>query len=216
MGAQRPPCPTDPFPLLSHTPRSRSKSVDFDPIACGPVKARPEGFTRWDKIVLREGSLTPVQLEAVLKRDMGLEVQMITSGKSILYNPMLYKSHREQRANKPLVDIFNGVPNAQASHRGAGGGAEGRARALVGVRGARPVRAGLRVGGDAQHPLPCSPPLPCRHPPTRRDRGCRPCPPAASTFCWTSPATTRAAATCSSRRCRCFLREARRGPHARL
>ena len=34
---------------------------------------------------------------------------MITSGKSILYNPLLYKSHREQRANKPLVDILSGV-----------------------------------------------------------------------------------------------------------
>jgi ubiquitin-activating enzyme E1 len=91
----------------------KTRSVEFDPIACGPVKARPEGFTRWDKVVLREGSLTPLQLEAALaKLFPGCAVNMITSGKSILYNPLLYKAHKEQRANKPLVDIAAGVPGA--------------------------------------------------------------------------------------------------------
>lgn len=156
----------------------KTKSVEFDPIACGPQRAMPEGFTRWDKIVIREGSLTPVQvrrgdawgermgreegegggigwgslqcshsrkhtrvylphamllslsfprkplslhpclplqLEAVIKRDMGIEVSMITSGRSILYNPFLYKAHRETRANKPLVDIVAGIPGAPVS-----------------------------------------------------------------------------------------------------
>lgn len=31
----------------------RNKSVDFDPIVGGPVRARPEGFTSWDKFTIQ-------------------------------------------------------------------------------------------------------------------------------------------------------------------
>jgi len=36
----------------------KNKSKDYDPIMCGPVKAVPEGFTIYDKFVVKEGSLT--------------------------------------------------------------------------------------------------------------------------------------------------------------
>ena len=40
----------------------KTKSVDYDPIMMGPVKAIPEGFTVYDKIVVDKGSLTFQQL----------------------------------------------------------------------------------------------------------------------------------------------------------
>merc|ERR1719464_1812880 len=36
----------------------RNKSVEFDPIMCGPVTMLPEGFTNYDRVVVREGSMT--------------------------------------------------------------------------------------------------------------------------------------------------------------
>ena len=36
----------------------RMKSVEFDPIMCGPIKMLPEGFTCYDKVTISEGSMT--------------------------------------------------------------------------------------------------------------------------------------------------------------
>jgi ubiquitin-activating enzyme E1 len=38
-------------------PVNKTKSKDYDPIVAGPIKAIPEGFTIYDKIVI-EGPLT--------------------------------------------------------------------------------------------------------------------------------------------------------------
>ena len=99
----------------------RTKSIPFDPIACGPVKARPEGFTRWDKIVIpaSAGVVTPAQLVAWFEREQGLGVNMVTSGRSILYNPMLFKRHREERANQPLVTLARAGAAALEAKSGA-------------------------------------------------------------------------------------------------
>ena len=35
---------------------------EFDPITRGPVVAMPEGFTSWDRTIIREGNLTCQQL----------------------------------------------------------------------------------------------------------------------------------------------------------
>ena len=84
----------------------KTRSVAHDPVSGGPIKAKPEGFTKWDKVVLREGNLTPQQLEAVIKRDMQLDVSMITAGKTILYCPLYYPKHKEARGKTPLIDIM--------------------------------------------------------------------------------------------------------------
>jgi ubiquitin-activating enzyme E1 len=87
----------------------RTKSVAMDPVSMGPVRAYPEGFSRWDKLVIRNGDLTFKQLEEFMNREHKLSISMITAGKSILYNPLLYKAHRETRANARIVDIFQQV-----------------------------------------------------------------------------------------------------------
>lgn len=40
----------------------KKKSVDFDPIMCGPVKAIPENYTNYSKITVDKGSLTTQQM----------------------------------------------------------------------------------------------------------------------------------------------------------
>jgi ubiquitin-activating enzyme E1 len=94
-------------------PPKRTKSVEFDVIACGPVRALPEGWSRWDKVVCREGNLTCAQFEEWLSRVHGVKLNMVTCGKTILYNPMLYKAHRETRAAKPLKALFEELTGAR-------------------------------------------------------------------------------------------------------
>lgn len=50
------------------------KSSEFDPQFFGPVKAIPEGFTIYDKVVIKEGSLTFSQLFEWFKDKFGVNV----------------------------------------------------------------------------------------------------------------------------------------------
>lgn len=43
------------FILSEPLPPIKTKSVDYDPVAIGPVKAKPEGFTTWDVLEIRIG-----------------------------------------------------------------------------------------------------------------------------------------------------------------
>lgn len=36
----------------------RNKSKEYDPVMCGPIKAIPEGFTIYDKVVVNKGPMT--------------------------------------------------------------------------------------------------------------------------------------------------------------
>ena len=45
------------FVFSEPIPANKTKSKDYDPIMCGPVKAIPEGFTIYDKVVV-QGPLT--------------------------------------------------------------------------------------------------------------------------------------------------------------
>jgi ubiquitin-activating enzyme E1 len=72
----------------------RVTSKDFDPMVGGPVKAKPEGFSNWDKLVIKEGPLTCNQLVAYVERTQGVEVSMISAGALMLFAPLMYASHR--------------------------------------------------------------------------------------------------------------------------
>lgn len=94
-------------------PPKRTRTVKFDPVAGGPVRAQPEGFSRWDKIVVRgQGNMTPAQFEAWLKRELKVDVSMMTVGQLILYAPSLYKTHLASRADRPLSSIYEEVKKA--------------------------------------------------------------------------------------------------------
>lgn len=88
----------------------KMKSVAYDPISMGPVRAYPEGFTRWDKMIVRTGvDMTCKEFSDWLAKEHGLDLGMVTAGKNILYNPMLYKSHRETRAGMKVTDVWKQV-----------------------------------------------------------------------------------------------------------
>jgi ubiquitin-activating enzyme E1 len=91
----------------------RTRSKKYDEISMGPVRAFPEGFSRWDRLAVREGDLTCRGFCEWMKRTHSLDVSMITQGKFILYNPDLFRSHREQRANQRIVDVLREVSKAE-------------------------------------------------------------------------------------------------------
>jgi ubiquitin-activating enzyme E1 len=67
----------------------KNKSKEFDPIMCGPITCLPEGYTNYDKVVIREGSLTFQQLFDWLQSNHGVEISMVTCGEVALYNQYL-------------------------------------------------------------------------------------------------------------------------------
>lgn len=46
------------FVFSEPDPIKKTKSKEYDPIMCGPIKAVPEGFTIYDKVTVKQGSLT--------------------------------------------------------------------------------------------------------------------------------------------------------------
>ena len=67
----------------------KKTSCDFDPILCGAVKAIPDPFTVFDKVIVDAGSLTLQGFIDWMKDNKGVEVQMVTCGTMALYNAYL-------------------------------------------------------------------------------------------------------------------------------
>jgi hypothetical protein len=119
-------------------PPKRTKSVANDPISMGPVRALPEGFTRWDRVkVAGAPDMTPAGLADWLAANHGgVRLSMLTYGRSILYNPSLYRAHAATRANKPLraiIEEVSGKPidKVRGRARAAGAGRAVLARAIA-------------------------------------------------------------------------------------
>lgn len=77
------------FVFSEPDPIKKTKSKDYDPIMAGPVRAVPEGFTIYDKVVVKQGSLTFGQLFTYLRDNVGVEVSMVACGRLALYNAYL-------------------------------------------------------------------------------------------------------------------------------
>ena len=97
------------FSMGEPAPPKRTVSKAYDAVSMGPVRAYPEGFSRWDFLEVRAGSLTCRGLAEHLKQAHGLDLGMLTAGQLILYNPDLFKSHREERAGMQVVDLYRQV-----------------------------------------------------------------------------------------------------------
>ena len=64
-------------------------------------------------LVVREGDLTCRQFTEWLKRTHSLDLSMLTAGKFILYNPSLFKSHREERAGQTISAVWRHASKAE-------------------------------------------------------------------------------------------------------
>jgi len=108
---------TNMYSMAEPAGPKRTKTVENDPITMGPVKAIPEGFTRWDRIVLEAPNPTPLAINAWLRSTHNIALTMITCGTRILYNPVLYRSHAETRANKAVKAIMEELGGAPITKR---------------------------------------------------------------------------------------------------
>lgn len=78
----------------------RTRSSDYDPIALGPVKARPEGFTTWDKTRVEiKCDATLANLIDASRREIGddFEVMLVSVGAVCIYNSYL-PTHKNRLA----------------------------------------------------------------------------------------------------------------------
>jgi len=84
---------SEPLPPL------KTNSKEHDPVVLGPVKAKPEGFTTWDKVELNIGDVTLKQFVDYLTDEVGVEVMIMSAGNACLYNAYLPK-HKERLKEK--------------------------------------------------------------------------------------------------------------------
>jgi len=87
----------------------KKKSVDFDPIMCGPVKAIPEGYTNYDKITVDKGSLTVQQMIDHIHAEYKVNVNMFSAGTCAIYNAYLPGQKMKDRLNEKIEDIYVGI-----------------------------------------------------------------------------------------------------------
>lgn len=96
------------FVFSEPIPPNKTKSKDYDPILMGKVKAIPEGFTIYDKIVL-DGPLTFQQFFDALKQQYGVTVTLVSSGKVALYNAYLPGNKHASRLPRLLEEVYREI-----------------------------------------------------------------------------------------------------------
>jgi ubiquitin-activating enzyme E1 len=96
------------FVFSEPTPVNKTKSKDFDVIVNGPVKAIPEGFTIYDKIVL-EGPLTFQQLFDHMKNNFNIDATLVSSGKIALFNSYLPGKKHDPRRVRFIEDVYSEI-----------------------------------------------------------------------------------------------------------
>eukprot|EP01029_Cantina_marsupialis_P025046 TRINITY_DN6569_c0_g2_i1.p1 TRINITY_DN6569_c0_g2~~TRINITY_DN6569_c0_g2_i1.p1 ORF type:complete len:1058 (-),score=389.83 TRINITY_DN6569_c0_g2_i1:160-3264(-) len=93
------------FSMCEPLPPKKTISTDFDMMMGGPVKAIPEGFTTWDKELIKQGDLTIRQLLEVIQKRLNVICTMITAGKKCIYGPYLFPDHRN-RIDESIATLF--------------------------------------------------------------------------------------------------------------
>ncbi|OMJ81381.1 hypothetical protein SteCoe_18172 [Stentor coeruleus] len=89
-------------------PPLRTKSKDYDPIVMGPIKAYPEGFSTWEKITIN-GPCTLGEFNQKILSEHKLKVNIVSCGKTCLYNGYLPKNKHGDRLPKLLHTLYEEV-----------------------------------------------------------------------------------------------------------
>merc|ERR1719293_480880 len=79
----------------------------------GPVRAKPEGFTTWDKIEINLGDATLGELVDHLMDNEQVEVMIMSAGNACLYNAYL-PAHKKRLAQK-VTDLWEQVTKQKLS-----------------------------------------------------------------------------------------------------
>ena len=94
-------------------PVKKNKSKDYDPVMCGPIKCIPEDYTIYDKVVIKEGSLTFQQLFDWCKEHKKVNVTMIATGKFCLFNAYLPGGKHEARRTRKIEEVLQEVSETE-------------------------------------------------------------------------------------------------------
>lgn len=84
------------FVFSEPTEVNKNLTKEYDVVAMGKVKAIPDGFTIYDKLLV-EGPLTVQGFLDHIKEKFGVELSMISAGKYLLYNPYLRSNPHKVR-----------------------------------------------------------------------------------------------------------------------
>jgi len=84
----------------------RVKSKEYDPVMCGPIRAIPEGYTIYDKVVVNNGPMTFQKFIDHFKTTMNLDVSMITCGNVALYNAYMPGNKHAARLPTSIEKTF--------------------------------------------------------------------------------------------------------------
>jgi len=92
---------SEPLPPL------KTKSKEYDPIIMGPVRAKPEGFTTWDKVLINIGDATLKEFVDYLVKEVNVEVMIMSAGNACLYNAYLpaHKKRLGEKVTKLWSDV---------------------------------------------------------------------------------------------------------------
>jgi len=88
-------------------PPMKTTSKDYDPVIMGPIIARPEGFTTWDKIDVDIGDATIQQLVQYLAKKHQVEVSIISQGSLCLYNA--YSTASKKRLSGKVTQVWEEI-----------------------------------------------------------------------------------------------------------
>merc|ERR1719408_869814 len=98
---------SEPLPPL------KTSSKEHDPIVMGPVMAKPEGFTTWDKVEVNIGDVTLDEFLAHLLKEMSIEVMIMSAGNACLYNS--YVPAHKKRLNEKVSTLWETVTKQKLS-----------------------------------------------------------------------------------------------------
>ena len=95
--------------LSEPLPPVKTTSKDTDPITGGPVRAKPEGFTPWEKITidLEKPGATIKEFIDYLTTKHGIETVIISAGNACLYNS--YLPTHKPRGSRSLVQVYEEI-----------------------------------------------------------------------------------------------------------
>mmetsp|Transcript_14512 Transcript_14512/g.25515 ORF Transcript_14512/g.25515 Transcript_14512/m.25515 type:complete len:1057 (-) Transcript_14512:8-3178(-) len=103
-----------PLWLLSEPlPPAKTNSKDHDPIIMGPVRAKPEGFTSWDKVLVNIGDATLKQFVDYMENEVGVEVMIMSAGNACLFNS--YLPAHKKRLNDKVTEVWETVTKQKLS-----------------------------------------------------------------------------------------------------
>jgi len=83
-------------------------SKDYDIISRGPVKAYPEGFTTWDKLVV-EGPCSLVQFIEQIQQKHHLKVTIVSTGRVCMFNGYLPGNEHADRLQESVHGLYERI-----------------------------------------------------------------------------------------------------------